>query len=236
MPDAFARADIDACHFGITSGVFMPAYLNQHVMLFADRHTEDTYGELIAWDDHPEAFNWMMSKYGTLPGEGLLVLEIQKRLYGFLVECCKDVLHDMPEALIDASLPIQPEPPLVSANETGLASLAITAAEAPYRLPAHLDLKSLASLVEGKLSAAEDHVWALREDPSYYADTVLELREHRQECLPDTSGRVHPVFTVFNQETVFWQRVIWDCPYVSFCNGGDVGLDPRSAGPLAAFG
>lgn len=59
-----------------------------------------------------------------------------------------------------------------------------------------------------KLSAAEDHVWALREDPSYYADTILEWKEHRQECLPDTKGRAHPVFTVFMQEEVFWSRVI----------------------------
>ncbi|CAF9941525.1 MAG: hypothetical protein HETSPECPRED_003636 [Heterodermia speciosa] len=209
MPDAFARADLEACNFGITTGTFMPAYLNEYVMLFADRHSDDTYGELIAWNDHPEAFNWMMSKYATLPGQGLLLLEIQRHLYGFLVKCSKEILHDMPEeAMTDTSLPVQPEPPSVSANEKGLAALATTAAEAPYRLPAHLDLKSLASLVKAKLSAAEDHVCALREDPSYFADTILEWKEHRQECLPDTRGRAHPVFTVFMQEPVFWGRVI----------------------------
>lgn len=129
-PDAFARADLEACHFGMTSGKFMPAYLNEYVMLFADRHTEDTYGKLIAWADHPDAFDWMVSKYGTLPGEGLLLLEIQERLYTFLVKCCKEMLHDMSEdSWADTSLPAQPEPPSVSGNETGLASLATAAAE-----------------------------------------------------------------------------------------------------------
>ena len=208
-PDAFARADRDACHFGMTSGKFMPAFLNEYVMLFADRHTKDTYGELIAWEDHPDAFEWMISKYGFLPGEGLLLLEIQHRLYAFFVKCCKGILHELPEeALMDMSLPIQPEPPSLAGNETGLASLATSAAEAPYRVPAHLDLRRLASLVEAKLGAAEDHIWALREDPAYYTDTIREWKEHRQECLPDTRGRVHPVFSVFRQEDVFWGRVI----------------------------
>jgi hypothetical protein len=110
--------------------------------------------------------------------------------------------------LADPTISIVPEPPSVSSNEVGLASLATTAAEAPYRLPANLDLKRLESLVAAKLSAAEDHVWTLREDPGYFTETVLDWKEHRQECLPDTQRRKHPVFNSPTQERIFWERVI----------------------------
>jgi hypothetical protein len=178
-------------------------------MMFTGRHTPETYGELIAWKDHPEAFHWLTSQRGAHPGQGLLILEIQERLYQFLVDCCKAILHDMSEkALADPGIPIQPEPPSISDNATGLVLLATTAAEAPYRLPADLDLTRLELLVEAKLSAAEDHVWALREDPGYFAQTVLNWREHRQECLPDTKGRRHPILVNPTQERIFWERVI----------------------------
>lgn len=187
----------------------VPAFLNEHVMMFTGRDIPETYGELVAWSDHPEAFHWLTSQRGANPGKGLFILEIQERLYKFLVDCCKAVLHDiLEETLADPTVPIAPEPSSVSSNEAGLASLATTAAEAPYRLPANLDLKRLELLVAAKLSAAEDHVWTLREDPGYFTETVLDWKEHRQECLPDTQRRKHPVFNSLTQERIFWEHVI----------------------------
>ena len=208
-PDSFARADIDACRFGITSQALVPAFLNLHVMMFTGRHTPSTYGELIAWDDHPEAFDWFHTQKGAHPGEGIFILEIQDRLYKFLLDCCKEILHDMSgDLLTDPNIPLQPEPPSILGNETGLASLATTAAEAPYRLPANLDFKRLESLVKAKLSAAEDHLWALREDPSYHSETMLDWKEHRQECMLDTAGHKHPVLANTSREPILWDRVI----------------------------
>ena len=208
-PDAFAQADLNACRFGLITSALVPVFLNEHVMMFTGRDTPETYGELIGWSDHPEAFHWLTSQRGANPGEGLFILEIQERLYKFLVDCCSAVLHDISEeALADPTVSIAPEPPSVSSNEAGLASLATTAAEAPYRLPANLDLKRLESLVAAKLSAAEDHVWTLREDPGYFTETVLDWKEHRQECLPDMQRRKHPVFNSLTQERIFWERVI----------------------------
>lgn len=112
-----------------------------------------------------------------------------------MVECCKEVLHDIDaDALVSGQYAVQPEPTLPSDNGTGFASLAVMAAEAPYRLPSSLDLARLESLLSAKMSAAADHIWALREGPSYFAETVLEYREHRQELLPDINGQQHPVF------------------------------------------
>lgn len=75
---------------------------------------------------------------------------------------------------MQSDIPIQPEPPALSTSETSLALLATVAAEAPYRLPASLNLTRLKAIVAAKRSAAEDHIWSLREDPGYFADVVLE--------------------------------------------------------------
>lgn len=95
QPAGFARADIEACRFGQTAAIIVPEFLNEYVMMFTGRHKPETYGELIAWDDHPDAFDWLQSLRGHHPGEGILVLQIQDRLYKFLVDCCKSILHDI---------------------------------------------------------------------------------------------------------------------------------------------
>ncbi len=89
-------------------------------------------------------------------------------------------------------------------TESAYPSLASIAAEAPYRVPAHLDLARLRSLVAGERSAAEDHVRSLREDPGYFESVVRERSEHRVENLPDANGRPHPIA----KEHLFWDRVL----------------------------
>lgn len=207
-PDAFAMADYEAAHFGYTSRALVAPFLNEYTMMFTARRTPETYGELLSWDDEPDSFEWMTSGKGVHPGYGLHILEAQDRVLNFLVECCKLILHDIqPEAMTSEQFPVQPQPPSVSENETGFSSLAVVASEAPYRAPANLDLKRLESLVASKLSAAEDHVWALREDPGYFADCVTDYKEHRQELIPDSNGKPHPIFRP-GRENTFWNRVI----------------------------
>ncbi|KAK4542981.1 hypothetical protein LTR36_005979 [Oleoguttula mirabilis] len=135
-------------------------------------------------------------------------MQQQQRIYRFLLDCCRETLHDIPaDRLTGAEYPILPEPSLSSDTATGFASLATMAAEAPYRVPASLDLSRLESLLAAKVSAAEDHLWALREDPGYFADSLLDLKEHRVEIMRDTMGEVHPVFRL-HQDAILWNRVI----------------------------
>ncbi|KAF7511414.1 hypothetical protein GJ744_004603 [Endocarpon pusillum] len=126
----------------------------------------------------------------------------------FLTDCCKQILHDIPtDSLISDSYPVQPEPPSKSENSiTGHTSLAVTAAETPYRLPSSLDISRLLSLLSATAAAKEDHIWSLREDPGYFHQCVWEASQHRQEMLNDTDGRKHPVFQP-HREDVFWHRV-----------------------------
>ena len=83
----------------------------------------------------------------------------------------------------------QPEPPSLMNNELGLTSLAASVAEAPYRVPAELNLQLLESIIQAKLSDAEDHVWALREYPGYFASIMEENRDHKPEMMVDTNGK-----------------------------------------------
>ena len=108
------------------------------------------------------------------------------------------------------------------ATESAYPSLASISLEAPYRVPAHLDFARLRALVAAERSAAEDHVWSLREDPGYFESCVRERSNHRVENLPDANGRPHPII----KEHQFWDRVlgtvvvdayghlsVWDCMY-----------------------
>ena len=208
-PCTFSGTDADSVKFGKVTGKLKLAVLNKYTMMFGvERNSPDTYGELIAWDDNSDAMSWLMARKGFHPGEGLQLLEIQERLYQFLVKCCLAILHDTPrESLLQGDMPIQPEPPALSTSETGLNSLATVAAEAPYRLPVRLDLARILGIVAAKRSAAEDHIWSLREDPSYFADVVLATRDHRSELLPDTRGNQHPSLRP-HADGEFWNRVL----------------------------
>ncbi|OTA98874.1 hypothetical protein M426DRAFT_325623 [Hypoxylon sp. CI-4A] len=208
-PSEFAAIDMDSIHLGRVTKAIIPIFLNEYVMKLNGISDDREYGELIAWEDHPDAFDWMHTQKQFIPGEGLVILEAQERILTFLVDCCKQILHDIPaETLTTDAFPVQPEPTLQSEGEAGgFSSLTIMAAEAPYRVPAHLNLDRIESLLDARTAAAEDHIWALREDPSFFADTLLETKEHRSEIIKDSRGQIHPTLKP-GRERLFWARVI----------------------------
>ena len=75
-PSHFAAADITAIRFGVVANAIARVFLNGYVMILNAAMDPYKYGELIAWDDHPDAFDWMHTEKQFLPGDGLLVLEI----------------------------------------------------------------------------------------------------------------------------------------------------------------
>ncbi|KAF5614861.1 hypothetical protein F25303_13982 [Fusarium sp. NRRL 25303] len=72
--------------------------------------------------------------------------------------------------------PVQPEPELPSTTQTeGLqTSLLEITFEAPYRVPTRLNFANLEKLFAARV-AAEDHVWAMREDPNYFAEQISDM-------------------------------------------------------------
>ncbi|KAF9560858.1 hypothetical protein EC968_005975 [Mortierella alpina] len=210
FPSAFAGADHQSFRFATTSSRVPAAFLNEYTMMFTGRDTPETYGELYSWDDNDKAADWLFTQRGMHPGYGLQMLEVQERVYGFLLQCCLLILHDMTrEDLMNDDSPVVPEPPALTIVEGSVVdSLDAIATMTPYRLPAHLDLARLQDIVAAKRSAMEDHIWSLREDPSYFADTILDVKEHRQEILLDTRGRLHSLVRPSPRKR-FWDRVAW---------------------------
>ncbi|PWY93426.1 hypothetical protein BO94DRAFT_563841 [Aspergillus sclerotioniger CBS 115572] len=205
-PHAFIQADWASVDFGRATTNIIRALMENHVMIFTGRTTPDTYGEFVQCDNdrafEPESGREMN------PGDGLLSLEIQERLYRFLVDCCMLLLPEYTrESILQADIPIQPEPPVITTSESGLDLLSVVAAEAPYRLPARLDIDRLHSIVAAKKSAAEDHIWALREDPGYFLEALLERKEHRPELVPDARGQLHPSTKPFAIKKL-WNNII----------------------------
>lgn len=190
LPCAFWNRDIDSTHVGYTVGAIDEPYLNRHTMLFKDRTTADTYGELRSFSTQGEGLELMRGFTGLPPGTGLIVLKIQKRIMKFLVDCCKEILHDMPPTTL-LSAGVQPEPKINDPTSNGFVSLSEMQSEAPYRLPVGVDFPRLRAIFNAKRSAAEDHIWSLREDPSYFVDTLKEARDHRYEYVKPAWGGSH---------------------------------------------
>lgn len=208
-PSEFAAADIDAMHLGLISLALAQVFLNGHTMILHGATKSETYGQLLAWDDHPIAADWMDTLTQFQAGEGLLILEAQEKILGFLVNCTQQILHDIPAGILTTDVfTLQPEPHLKSERDSeGLEYLSMMAAEAPYRVPAQLDLGKIESLLQAMVSAAKDHIWALREDPGYFAEQMFEIREHRQENLKDIHGAPHPDLKP-GREEILWARVV----------------------------
>lgn len=208
-PCNFAAIDAHEQKFAFTTKAVVPIYLNEYMMFLngIDEKRPDDYGKLAHWHDHENNFDLFFTQRQFLPGEGLLVLEIQDRLLSFLVDCCKEIMRDIPEDKLQCNLyPVQPEPRMKEESEsTGFDSLAVLAAEAPYRVPAKLDFGRIESLLGAQAAACEDHLWSLREDPSYFAEKLNELKDHRLETLKDENGLPHPIS---RNDQVFWSRII----------------------------
>lgn len=207
-PGDFAAADVDALRLGKTSNAIVPICVKHNTMILSGATGPNEYGRLLAWQTHPHAFDWLRSWKQFDPQEGFMILEAQDGLLSFLVDCCKYILHDISEdATISDKYQIKEEPQLKSeAERTGFDSLAVMMAEEPYRVPAHMDLKRMEVLLAARASAAEDHLWSLREDPGYFSETLWDFSEHRVELFKDESRRAHPALDRANR-SVFWARV-----------------------------
>ena len=109
--------DLEACPLGyITSHISYP-YLGSHPM-FLGGESASTSGEivhiegnLVVWGGTDNPFADMPERTTYRPGDALIILEIQRRIYQFLGKCYQETLHDMdPGKLILEGARISPEP------------------------------------------------------------------------------------------------------------------------------
>lgn len=152
--------------------------VDRYHMLLHERKSPKTYGAFEVHEEHERVTGRDIpkNKLGFPPYVGIQVLEIQAQILDFLVDCCHLVLRDHNLS----SIHVMPTTPSVVLKTSTLASGTITAlaAEAPYRLPQKLDLKRLLTIVSARREQAEDHVWALREEPSYFVQEMENWSAH----------------------------------------------------------
>jgi hypothetical protein len=55
-----------------------------------------------------------------------------------------------------------------------------------------MDQERLEIIMETQKSDVEDHIWALREDPEYFASCIQDCVHHSMYFLKDTNGHDHP--------------------------------------------
>lgn len=142
--------------------------------------------------------------------EGLLSLEIHQSTYRFLAECTKLILHDITPSMLFLS-PTLPEPAMIGVPAPSqYPSLSAHSLEAPYHVPQMLDLQRLRMLVYSRRQSAEDHVWLLKEDPSYFITNLKEYNEHNRTRAVDTINwyRILGMMLSNAYETyVFWDDI-----------------------------
>jgi hypothetical protein len=201
-PDMFAHADVRTQTH--SSKNFNGENELPYTMFLTGRKTPDTYGQMVCQDnDNLYAIQSVQSGIGLRAPQGILVLEAQYKLLRFLVNCAESLLRDLPLDTPAPSIPKQLPLP-APASDTDWPSVAAAAAEAPYREPIQFNFSRLQALVSAKRSEAEDHIWALREDPGYFRDIVGDYNEHQPEVLLQSSRKRHPD----HGKPPFWNRVL----------------------------
>ncbi|PVH95695.1 hypothetical protein DM02DRAFT_689572 [Periconia macrospinosa] len=144
--------------------------------------------------------------------DGLLVLKIQHQIYKFLVQFCQEILSETFQESERPYLeyPIQPEPPALQfpLNNQGYTTMTAFNLLGPYRGRSSIDFARLHDHALALLNNARDHLWSLREDPSYLMDLINFRR------------RNHPSYirNMLMQEN-YWLPAIMDAPAFSVDGG-----------------
>jgi hypothetical protein len=74
-----------------------------------------------------------------------------------------------------------------------------------YPVPSNLDTSRLVHLIEVQKAAAEGHLWALREDPGYFAITMLDYYHYCGALFKSTWDDSRLKDTVLSS----WEITIW---------------------------
>ncbi|KAL6695568.1 hypothetical protein J3F84DRAFT_408580 [Trichoderma pleuroticola] len=191
-PSNFVDGDLAAMKFGLEMGVLKSVTLPGYRMTLLDSDNIEDYGSLADISTYSDHEMLCLDEKRISPYHGILILEAQDRLMEFLVNCCKKILHDIPEGtLISDEFPIIASTPrLLSSSD--LYDPAIMAAEAPYRVPARPDFKQIGLLLGAKVAEIKDRLFNLREDPICFAVALQTVKDHAPKEVEGTKGFSRP--------------------------------------------
>lgn len=216
-PHIFAHLDEKSFCLGRQYERISVKLVGLHTMFLAGQEVAESYGKIVPLKNQQQQYDFLTNhRIHTNPSAGLLVLEVQYKLFKFLIECCHLILKEIPHALLtDLSLPELPEPEPLLTTETAYHQLVQVAAEAPYRVPSKINTDRIKLLLEAKRVAAEDYLWDLREDPGVFASAMLECHTNCKESILDSMIKstigaiIDPVSDVKHQSQAAWNVVVW---------------------------
>ncbi|TGO37745.1 hypothetical protein BHYA_0090g00350 [Botrytis hyacinthi] len=175
-PHLFVHADLYAMHFGLNMWEIPEPKIYdgltpwKRAVIFKNPDSGKYIEFLESKERSDEAY---ASGLGFPPGKAMVVLRAQVFTYQFLVKCCSVILHDIPTLLDDNhDFNTVTEPEHISPSSSQRLSLLFSATESLYRPPSQIDFQRIEDLLETRRAAAEDHLWSLREDPSYFAEML----------------------------------------------------------------
>jgi hypothetical protein len=188
-PNSFAKVDLDAVQPGIGCKKLpfdvLPVEMDLESPLSSGR-----YGVIspFSWDDAVSiALHRKMAA-----SDGMLVLKVEAHILVFLRDCCRLILHDKMGEVDDDSIPRQPNPGPLPAQDEGTEGNLWEALQRPYMSrSAVVDLKQILARAQEALDEARDHLWALKEDPSFFQMNLREYIDHSHEHVKDSFRRHH---------------------------------------------
>jgi hypothetical protein len=170
-PDRFVMADKTAIKLGLFTDALIQPDVPECTWLFECRENAAgvviTYGRLVSWNDDPSIRSGLTNNnLATTPGLALHILYSQVLILEFLNKVSAEFFAHFKQ--------IEPLHDII---------------ESAFYLPPIIpDLRRLEILVAGKRAAAEDHVWALRDDPGYFQAMTWDYYTHQPHHLRDVAG------------------------------------------------
>jgi hypothetical protein len=186
-PSTFLHADLESTHVGRETRNLVHAALPANHFVSFKGTTFQTYGRIVK---SLSSVDWFSGE-NMLAADGMDVLEIQEKVMKFLVTICQIILKDKGDDLIGPHL-VLPRATSLKDNDTEWRSIPALALQAPYNSPRSVDIHRLKYLVETRLHASKDHLFSIREDPEYFADSIKEWSDHQCIWILDQDKKPGP--------------------------------------------
>jgi hypothetical protein len=195
QPVEFAYSDLELAPMGKLRDEFLACRddnSENFTMAFLGRKVAEEYGEFIPWINASAAVESIKAGRTVHVDHGIQILTTQHRIWRFLLICAVLILKTETGTAPPCTESALSEPLQLTSNGGPYTSLDVIAREAPYCLPAQLNLPRLQALAKAQKDQAVDHAIALREDPAYFVEVTERYKSHRPEIVLDKEGYSHP--------------------------------------------
>jgi hypothetical protein len=191
----FAHSEFLHCPLAECEDEVLCRHLVNSTKVFMGQQTQSSYGYIKVWDNSKDARQSTSKGQGLHPAHDLQVVRFQRLIYTFQQRCCHLLVGDILEhEKVNLDLNSIPQQRSALPQSTiNYASRAKTSLLAPFFPPAQFNFKRLRTVITSKIGERNDHIWTLREDPSYFGDVSEDQKNHaRAEFVTFAAGRPTP--------------------------------------------